>query len=78
MQNALLSGLIVATYSGIVSVFVVLRRTAFAAHALGYMSLTGFSQVLLCWVYQGSSWTIITKCCCRKAAMGLMGEKVKK
>lgn len=41
IQNALIAGMIVATISGIISVFVVLRQTAFATHALGHMSLTG-------------------------------------
>mgnify|MGYP006381841855 CR=1 FL=1 len=41
MRSALLAGLMVAVVCGVVSVFVILRRTGFAAHALGHMSLTG-------------------------------------
>lgn len=41
MLRALVSGVIVALVCGLISVFVVLRRTAFAAHALSHMSLTG-------------------------------------
>ncbi|MFN7094605.1 MAG: metal ABC transporter permease, partial [Burkholderiales bacterium] len=37
----------VATICGIVSVLVILRRTAFAAHALGHMSLTGAAGAAL-------------------------------
>jgi zinc/manganese transport system permease protein len=47
MQNALLAGLMVAVVCGVVSVFVILRRTGFAAHALGHMSLTGAAGAAL-------------------------------
>ncbi len=76
MQNALLSGLIVATICGIVSVFVVLRRTAFAAHALGHMSLTGAAGAALLGI-SGLVGQLLLNAVAA-VAMGLMGEKVKK
>ena len=77
MQNALLSGLIVATICGIVSVFVVLRRTAFAAHALGHMSLTGAAGAALLGISGGLLGQLLLNAIAA-VAMGLMGEKVKK
>lgn len=47
MQNAIIGGIIIATVCGLISVFVILRRTAFAAHALGHMSLTGAAGAAL-------------------------------
>ena len=76
MQNALLAGLIVATICGIVSVFVVLRRTAFAAHALGHMSLTGAAGAALLGI-SGLLGQLLLNAIAA-IAMGLMGEKVKK
>ena len=76
MQNALIAGMIVATVCGIVSVFVILRRTAFAAHALGHMSLTGAAgAALLAWP------ALVGQLCLNGLAaivMGLMGDKIRK
>lgn len=76
MQNALLSGLIIATICGIVSVFVVLRRTAFAAHALSHMSLTGAALGMLL----GFSAILgqLAVNLIAALAMGLLGDKIKK
>ena len=76
MQHALYSGLIIATVCGIVSVFVVLRRSAFAAHALGHMSLTGAAGAALIGVSAMTGQLILNLLCA--VVMGLMGEKVKK
>ena len=76
MQHALISGLIIATVCGVVSVFVVLRRSAFAAHALGHMSLTGAAGAALIGVSAITGQLILNILCA--VVMGLMGEKVKK
>lgn len=76
MQNALHAGLITATICGIVSVFVVLRRSAFAAHALGHMSLTGAAGAVLLGVSAMSGQLILNLICA--VIMGLLGDKVKK
>ena len=76
MQNALAAGLITATVCGIISVFVILRRTAFAAHALGHMSLTGAAGAVILGVSAISGQLILNLICA--VIMGLMGDKVKK
>lgn len=76
MQHALLAGLIVATICGLVSVFVVLRRTAFAAHALGHMSLTGAAGAALLGVPILIGQLILNVLAA--AIMGQMGDKVQK
>jgi zinc/manganese transport system permease protein len=47
MQNALLTGTIVAILAGLVGVFVVLRGVSFAAHALGQMGFAGAAGAVL-------------------------------
>lgn len=76
MQNALFGGIIVATVCGIVSVFVILRRMGFAAHALGHMSLTGASAAALLGMSSILGQLILNGLAA--IVMGLMGDKVKK
>ncbi len=76
MQNALCSGVIVATICGIVSVFVILRRTAFAAHGLGHMSLTGSAGATLLGIPPMIGQLALN--IIASVIMGLMGDKVKK
>jgi len=47
MQNALLTGTIVAILSGLVGFFVVLRGVSFAAHALGQVGFAGAAGAVL-------------------------------
>lgn len=76
MQNALLSGLIVATISAIISVFVILRRTAFAAHSLSHMSLTGAALAMLLGFSAILGQLIVNLIAA--LFMGLLGNKIKK
>lgn len=76
MQKALISGLIVATICGIVSVFVVLRRTAFAAHALSHMSLTGAALAMILSFPAIAGQLLVNLIAA--LIMGLLGNKVKK
>lgn len=76
MQNALVAGLIVAIVCGIVSVFVILRRTGFAAHALGHMSLTGAAGAALLGLPGILGQLVLNSVAA--IIMGLMGDKVKK
>ena len=76
MQNALLGGVIIALVCGFVSVFVILRRTSFAAHALGHMSLTGAAGAALLGIPSILGQIILNVVA--SVAMGLMGDKVKK
>lgn len=76
MQNAMLAGLIVATVCGMVSVFVILRRNAFAAHALGHMSLTGAAGASLLGISALGGQLVFN--ILAALFIGLMGDKVKK
>ena len=76
MQNALFSGLIVATICGFMSVFVVLRRTAFAAHALGHMSITGAAGAAVIGMSSMTGQLILNIICA--IILGFMGDKIKK
>lgn len=76
MQNALIGGVLIAIVCGIVSVFVILRRTAFAAHALGHMSLTGAAGAALLGFPSILGQLILNTIAA--IVMGAMGDKVKK
>jgi len=47
MRNAFETGAIIAVLAGIVGYFVVLRRTAFASHALGHVGFSGAAGAVL-------------------------------
>ncbi len=76
MQNAFLAGTIIAVICGIVSYFVIIRRTAFAAHALGHISLTGAAAAVML----GSSpmTGLLTVNITSAIIMGFIGDKIKK
>lgn len=76
MQNALFGGITVATVCGIVSVFIILRRMSFAAHALGHMSLTGAAASVLLGIPSILGLLILNGVAA--IVMGLMGDKIKK
>lgn len=76
MQNALMAGIIVASISAIISVFVILRRMVFATHALGHMSITGFALASI-FGFSGILGQIILNVIAA-TTMGFLGDKVKK
>jgi zinc/manganese transport system permease protein len=47
MQNAIEAGTVIAIVAGIVGYFVVLRRSAFATHALGHVGFSGAAGAVL-------------------------------
>ncbi|PRC49824.1 metal ABC transporter permease, partial [Mycobacterium sp. ITM-2017-0098] len=47
MRNALVGGTIVALAAGLIGYFVVVRNTAFAAHALAHIGLPGATGAVL-------------------------------
>jgi zinc/manganese transport system permease protein len=47
MRNAFMAGTIIAIVAGIVGYFVVLRRSAFATHALGHVGFSGAAGAVL-------------------------------
>ncbi len=76
MQYAFLGGTIIAVVCGVVSYFVIVRRTAFAAHALGHISMTGAAASLLLGLPAMLGLLVIN--IFSSIIMGLMGEKIKK
>lgn len=76
MQHALLVGVIIATVSALISVFVVLRHMVFATHALGHMSITGFALASILSVPGILGQTILNLTAA--IIMGTMGDKIKK
>lgn len=76
MRHALIAGIIVATICGIVSIFVVSRRTAFAAHALSHMSITGAAAAVLLGFSALCGQIIVN--CTAALVMGVLGDKIKK
>ena len=47
MRNAVIGGTIVALAAGLIGYFIVVRRTAFAAHALAHIGLPGATGAVL-------------------------------
>lgn len=76
MQNALFAGVIISTVCAIVSVFVIMRRMGFAAHALGHMSLTGASGAALIAMPSIAGQVLLNSVAA--IIMGLMGDRVRK
>ena len=76
MQNAFLAGTIIAVTCGIVSYFVIIRRTAFAAHAIGHISLTGAAGAVILGFYPMTG--LLTVNIISAIIMGLIGDKIKK
>jgi zinc/manganese transport system permease protein len=76
MQHALIAGVIVASISAIISVFIVLRRMVFATHALGHMSITGFALAAILG-FSGIIGQILFNLGAA-AMMGVLGDKIKK
>lgn len=76
MQNAFIAGTIIAFICGLISVFVVLRRSAFAVHALGHTSLTGSSGAMLLG-FSGITGQLVINLLAA-FIMGLLGDKIRK
>ena len=76
MQYAFLSGSIIALVCGLISYFVIARRTAFGAHALGHISLTGASAAILVGFSALSGQLLFN--IIAAMIMGFMGDKIKK
>lgn len=76
MQNAFLAGTIIAVICGIVSYFVIIRRTAFAAHALGHISITGIAGAVILGFSPIAG--LLTTNIISAIIMGFIGDKIKK
>lgn len=76
MQNAFIAGGLIALICGLMSYFVVARKTAFASHALGHISLTGASGAVLLGLSAITGQLIVNLIA--GIFMGLLGDKIKK
>ena len=76
MQNAFIGGTIIAFICGIISYFVIIRRTAFAAHALGHISLTGAAGAVLIGFSPMSG--LLTVNIISAIIMGFIGDRIRK
>jgi zinc/manganese transport system permease protein len=75
MRSAYEAGTVVALVSGVVGYFVVLRRTAFAAHALSDMGFPGAAGAALIGVNPVVGMLVFTLTV--GAVMGMLGERVR-
>ena len=76
MQNAFIAGSVIAFICGLISVFVILRRSAFAVHALGHTSLTGSAGAMLLG-FSGITGQLVINLLAA-SIMGLLSDKLKK
>ncbi|HSX46047.1 MAG TPA: metal ABC transporter permease [Candidatus Saccharimonadia bacterium] len=74
MQHAFEAGTVVAIVAGIVGYFVVLRRSAFAAHALSHVGFAGAAGAVLIGINPLAGLLAFTSC--GGVAMALLGRKV--
>ncbi len=76
MQNAFMAGTVIAMTCGIVSYFIIMRRMAFAAHALGHISITGAAGAVL--IGLSPILGLLTINITSAIIMGLIGDRIKK
>ena len=76
MQHAFIAGSLIAVICAVMSVFVILRRSAFAVHALGHTSLTGSSGAMLLG-FSGITGQLVMNLLAA-FIMGLLGDKIRK
>ena len=75
MRNAFEAGFVVAVVAGVVGYFVVLRRTAFAAHALSHVGFAGGAGATLLAI--NPIWGLLVFCLGAAGIMGALGQKVR-
>lgn len=76
MRNAFIAGTIAAILAGIVGYFVVIRRLAFAGHALGHIGFAGATGAIFIGmtpIVGQLGLTVLAAC-----GMGLLGERINK
>ena len=76
MQHAFMAGTLIAITCGLISPFIILRRNAFAAHALSHTSLTGAAGAMLIGFSTLTGQLILN--IFAGILMGIIGDKVKK
>jgi zinc/manganese transport system permease protein len=75
MRNAFLAGAVVSVVAGVVGYFVILRRTAFAAHALSHVGFAGAAGAVVLSV--NPVWGLLTFCLGGAAVMGALGQRLR-
>ena len=73
MRNALLGGTIVALAAGLIGYFIIVRHTAFAAHALAHIGLPGATGAVLVGVPVGLGLGVF--CVGGALVIGLLGKR---
>lgn len=73
MENALIGGTIVALAAGLIGYFVVVRRTAFAAHALAHIGFPGATGAVLLGVPVGVGLAVF--CVGGALVIGVLGKR---
>ena len=76
MQNAFLSGTMIACICGLMSIFIILRRNVFATHALAHTSLTGAAGAVLIGLSALTGQLMVN--IAAAVIIGLLGDKVRK
>jgi zinc/manganese transport system permease protein len=75
MRNAFVAGAVVAVVAGVVGYFVVLRRTAFAAHALSHIGFAGAAGAVAIGV--NPLWGLLAFCLSSGAVIGGLGQRLR-
>jgi zinc/manganese transport system permease protein len=75
MRNAFEAGAIVAVAAGVVGYFVVLRRSAFAAHALSHIGFAGAAGAVA--VSVAPLWGLLLFCLSAGAVTGALGQRLR-
>jgi zinc/manganese transport system permease protein len=75
MRNAFIAGAVVAVVAGVVGYFVVLRRTAFAAHALSHIGFAGAAGAVAVGV--NPLWGLLAFCLSSGAVIGGLGQRLR-
>jgi zinc/manganese transport system permease protein len=75
MRNAFMAGAVVSVVAGIVGYFVILRRTAFAAHALSHIGFAGAAGAVVLSV--DPVWGLLVFCLGGAAVMGALGQRLR-
>jgi zinc/manganese transport system permease protein len=75
MRNAFEVGAVVAVVAGVVGYFVVLRRTAFAAHALSHIGFAGAAGAVAIGVIP--LWGLLAFCLSSGAVIGGLGQRLR-
>ncbi|MGH9008011.1 MAG: metal ABC transporter permease [Acidimicrobiales bacterium] len=75
MRNAFAAGAVVSVVAGVVGYFVILRRTAFAAHALSHVGFAGAAGAVVLSI--NPVWGLLAFCLGGAAVMGALGQRLR-